>query len=400
MPTLEPLPPCPGPKLEAFTDDTTKHDLKILDEVGVGSHSTVMKVELDGRLYAIKFFHHMGTLIPWHNPGGYFCKERSYNEDWEPLEPTDGLPQSAIDSLLLDSTSFYNECRVFGRLRELGREDLAIKVYGYVRLDMKDDKVRQPFVDYYNNILKPAIGAAASGEENAEELEKYYIRTMTHNWNGNEPAFGIVKEWIPGPEKVLSEKALSQRRVKQLPQLLRNLHDLHKSGIIVQDLKTEQYIDGHLADFSHAWTIPHTYGPEGGLRPRWMFESMAAWDLKCFQRIIDKEKQLIQFFKLAVRMPNVAAWRDKEVLGRLRSRDQTYGPFLPFLAYDLWDTKLRTHDPPFDPGLLDWRAAQKKSSKESAGRVTKRKAETATGRGKKRKAKRSKKTEGEDAGGQ
>jgi hypothetical protein len=54
MPTLEPLPPCPGPKLEAFTDDITKHDLNILDCVGAGSHSSVLKVELDGKLYAIK----------------------------------------------------------------------------------------------------------------------------------------------------------------------------------------------------------------------------------------------------------------------------------------------------------------------------------------------------------
>jgi hypothetical protein len=55
MPTLEPLPPCPGPKLEAFTDDITKHDFKLIDEVGAGSHSNVWKVELDGKLYAIKF---------------------------------------------------------------------------------------------------------------------------------------------------------------------------------------------------------------------------------------------------------------------------------------------------------------------------------------------------------
>jgi hypothetical protein len=232
-----------------------------------------------------------------------------------------------------------------------------------------------------------------------EEFEREYIRSMVHAWDNDDvPAFGIIKEWIPGPPKVLSEKGLRQRRVNQLPQQLRNLHDLHKSGIIIQDLKDQQYLDGHLADFSHAWTIPHTYGPEGGIRPRWMFESMAAWDLKCFQKIIDDERFVIQWYKLAVRMPNIAAWRDEEVLGRLRSRDKTYGPFLPFLAYDLDETQLRTHGPRFDPGLFDWRAAQKKSSKESAGRVTKRKA--TTGRGKKRKAKRSKTTEGEDVGGE
>ncbi|KAM0467417.1 hypothetical protein ACHAP7_011941 [Fusarium lateritium] len=402
MPTLEPLPPCPGPKLEAFTDDITKHNFKIISSLGSGSHSNVVKAELDGKLYAIKIFLHSGTQAPWYNPGGYFCKVPPYEEEWEPLQASDDLPQSTVDSLLLDTSSFYSECRVFGRLKELGHEDLGIKVYGYVRLDMKDQKVRQPFIDYYN-ICKPGYGPAAYGKD-AERLEKIFINGMAHQWDGSEPAFGIVKEWIPGPPKVLSEKALCQRRIKQLPQLLRNLHDIHKSGIIIQDLKPVQYLDGHLADFSHAWTIPHTFGPEGGLRPRWMFESMAAWDLKCFQRIIDEEREEMRIHmqkqgcRSAVKMPNIVAWRNEEVLGRLRSRTQTYGPFLPFIAYDLWETELRTHDPPFDPGLFDWRAAQKKSSKESAGRVTKRKA--VTGRGKKRKVKRSKETEGEDVGGE
>jgi hypothetical protein len=306
------------------------------------------------------------------------------------------VPQNVIDSLLLDSTSFYSECRVFGRLKEVGREDLAIKVYGYIRLDMQDKKVRQPFVDYYNT-FKSDFGDAASGE-NAEEFEEFYVRNMVHGWDYDEPAFGIIKEWIPGPPKVLSEKALGQRFANQLPQLLRNLRNIHKSGIIIQDLKNCQYIDGHLADFSHAWTIPHTYGPEGGVRPRWMFESMAAWDLKCFQDMMDEERGRNEDLGLDVKMPNVTAWRNSEVLGRLRPRAQIYGPFLPFLAYDLYETELRTHDPPFDPGLFDWRAVQKKPSKESAGRVTKRKA--TTGRGKKRKAKRSKKMEGKDVGGE
>ncbi|KIL95750.1 hypothetical protein FAVG1_00488 [Fusarium avenaceum] len=406
MPTLEPLPPCPGPKLEAFTDDITKHNFKIIQEVGAGCHSVVWKVELDGKLYAIKFFNHSGTQIPYYNPGGFFYKQRPYSEDWKSLKPSDGVPQTVIDSLLLDSTSFYNECRVFGRLKEVGREDLAIKVYGYIRLDMKDKKVRQPFVDYYNTI-KSVFGDAASGDT-AEEFEERYIRNMVHAWDNTEPAFGIIKEWIPEPPIVLSEKGLSQRFASQLPRLLRNLRNLHKLGIVMQDLKGCQYIDGHLVDFSHAWTIPHTYGPEGGVQPRWMFESMAAWDLKCFQDMMDEERDRNEDFGLDVKMSDVRAWGNSEVLGRLRPRAQTYGPSLPFLAYDLFETKLRTHNPPFDPGLFDWRAAQKKSSKKSAELVTKRKAATgrvtkrkaSNGRGKQRKAKKGKKTEGEDVGGE
>ncbi|KAH6969199.1 kinetochore Sim4 complex subunit FTA2-domain-containing protein [Fusarium avenaceum] len=403
MPKLEPLPPCPGPKLEAFTDDITKHNLKIIQEVGAGCHSAVWRVELDGKLYAIKIFNHGGTLSTEYNPGGYFCEGYHFEE---PPQPSESLPQSAIDSLLLDSSSFYNECRVFGRLKELGREDLAIKVYGYIRLDLQDKRVRQPFVDYYNS-FKSVFGDKASGE-NAEKFEKEFIERMVHQAPYDIPAFGIVKEFIPEPPMVLSHKASRQRTVKQLPRLLKNLHNIHKAGIVIQDLKPCQYIDGHLTDFSHAWTIPHTYGPEGGLRPRWMFESMAAWDLHCFQEMIDEERYVNEDFGLDIKMPSVRAVSNQEVLGRLRPRAQTYGPLLPFLAYDLEVTKLRTHDPKFDPGLFDWRAAQKKSSKKPAEHVTKRKAATgrvtkrkaSNGRGKQRKAKKGKKTEGEDVGGE
>lgn len=338
-----------------------------------------------------------------YNPGDYFCEGYHFEE---PPQPSESLPQSAIDSLLLDSSSFYNECRVFGRLKELGREDLAVKVYGYIRLDLQDKRVRQPFVDHFNT-FEPVVGDAASGE-NAEKFDKHYVASMVHQGPHDIPAFGIVKEFIPGPPMMLSHEALRRRSVKQLPRLLKNLHSIHKSGIVIQDLKDCQYIDGHLVDFSHAWTIPHTYGPEGGLRPRWMFESMAAWDIKCFQDIIDEERAVNGDLGLDIKMPSAMALSNQEVLGRLRPRAQTYGPLLPYLAYDLEITELRTHDPKFDPGLFDWRAAQKKPSKKPAGHVTKRKAATgrvtkrkaSTGRGKHRKAKKSKKTEGEDVGGE
>lgn len=39
-----------------------------------------------------------------------------------------------VDSLRVHATSFYNECRAYGRLKELGREHLAGKVHGYLRL--------------------------------------------------------------------------------------------------------------------------------------------------------------------------------------------------------------------------------------------------------------------------
>ncbi|EWZ81339.1 hypothetical protein BFJ63_vAg132 [Fusarium oxysporum f. sp. narcissi] len=64
--------------------------------------------------------------------------------------------------------------------------------------------------------------------------------------------------------------------------MLRNLRQLHKCGIVVRDLKSQQYYEGQLCDLSHAWTIPHVFGPEGGIRPSWTFASMAAWDLNYY----------------------------------------------------------------------------------------------------------------------
>jgi len=59
MPTLKPLPDCEGPKLERFTNDLTKHDFKFLEYLGSGSHSVVVKAEIDGKIYVIKL---VGTV--------------------------------------------------------------------------------------------------------------------------------------------------------------------------------------------------------------------------------------------------------------------------------------------------------------------------------------------------
>ncbi|KAM0347404.1 hypothetical protein ACHAPU_004925 [Fusarium lateritium] len=186
---------------------------------------------------------------------------------------------------------------------------------------------------------------------------------------------------------VLSLRELQKRQMDQLPRLLRNLHELHSSGIVVRDLKSVKYIDGQLVDFSHAWTIPHIFDPEGGVRPRWVFESMAALDLKCFQQIIDRCGYSISTFEPPLKAPKVVACRDEKVLGRLQPRAQAYGPFLPLLAYD-HDPEFMEHHPPFDPAQFKWKAIQEKSSKTSPRRVTKRKAATQGGKGKARRSKK------------
>lgn len=55
-------------------------------------------------------------------------------EEKERLTASEKIPQHVVDSLRVHATSFYNKCRAYGRLKELGREHLAGKVHGYLRL--------------------------------------------------------------------------------------------------------------------------------------------------------------------------------------------------------------------------------------------------------------------------
>jgi hypothetical protein len=58
MSYLKPLPDCEGPKLEPFTQDLAAHDVKFLSTVDEFTtsmcDSTVFKVRIDGRVYALK----------------------------------------------------------------------------------------------------------------------------------------------------------------------------------------------------------------------------------------------------------------------------------------------------------------------------------------------------------
>ncbi|KAF4335082.1 hypothetical protein FBEOM_11060 [Fusarium beomiforme] len=179
-----------------------------------------------------------------------------------------------------------------------------------------------------------------------------------------------------------------QRQIKHLPRMLRNLRQLHKCGIVVRDLKDQQYYEGQLGDLSHAWTIPHILGPEGGMRPRWLFASMAAWDLKCFQRILNDANRFALGADPPLKTHILVAWRDDQVYERLRSRPAMHGPFFPLCNYDdggIYDMK---YYPPYDPALFNWKASQKQAikkkpirdrpKKKSTGRVSKKRSTGAT----------------------
>ncbi|KAF5241773.1 hypothetical protein FANTH_8989 [Fusarium anthophilum] len=350
MATLKPLPDCEGPKLECFTDDLTKHNFKFLEILGSGCHSTVVKAEIDGKIYAVKLF------FPFYEDKPEFrmapINNLLVNREEDERLTISNMSQHAVDSLRLHSTSFNNECRAYGRLKELGCEHLAVKVHGYLRLYL-------PQIDEH---IQGMIRRTMPGTQ----YTTFDVMEMD-DAEADLPIMAIVKDWIPDHRKPTGERTreAEQRRINYLPRMLRDLRQLHKCGIVVRDLKCVQYLEGHLCDFSHAWTIPHILGPEGGILSRWSFLSMAAWDLKCFHEMAHAMNEDADLAEPPLKRCTSIVSRNQERCKSLRPRPSMLGPFLPMLAYDCSEPGDMDYYPPFDPALFNWKAIQNRAAKES-----------------------------------
>lgn len=253
---------------------------------------------------------------------------------------------------------FENECRAFGRLKELNREHLAVKVHGYVAVE-------------HSEIMNKKMLRAADGwdlfllEENQDLMSFLGIR--------DDPAMGIVKDWVDKLEMDdwPSDEGRNEydwfRMGPLLPRMLDNLDGLHESGIVVRDLSLNQYIRGVLVDLSFAWTIPHPYGPGRGWKPQWTFQSMAAADLHLFQyRIIDEWRIAAQIFHThfpadervrgITKTCSLRAYGNQVEARRLRPRVGRQRPFLPIVHYQeegLEMVQRPRHDPgDFDPSQI------------------------------------------------
>ena len=300
-------------------------------------------------------------------------------------KPSSDITQATIDSLRLHATTFYNECRVFGRLKELGREHLAVKAYGYLQFDLSDEKVQRHFLPFGNG-ARQRLALSGNKEPSDEDVIRHF---MEHD-DLSKPMMGIVKEWVDSIEGADAwasrDPDTIKRYIGHMPRLLRNLKELHKSGIVIRDVQGPQYLNGQLVDFSCAWTIPHIFGPESGVRPRWTFESIAAWDLLSFQTMLNELDWKAESAVPRLRKHNLTAWPNDDLyFERLRPRPRFYGPVLPILTLDDDQGHIMWSRPPFDPAKFNWRAIQKSTKKAASatGRVTKTKAPS------KKKAKRS-----------
>ncbi|KAI0117848.1 kinetochore Sim4 complex subunit FTA2-domain-containing protein [Nemania sp. FL0031] len=209
------LPNVPGPKLHPF--DTTSQRLKIdfLEQIGKGLHSFVWKVKIHGEIYALKIFN------AYYDPPKLYGVDASEEDKESYFQP------------------FQNECRAYGRLKESGREDLAVACYGYVTLEETHVRIlRKAYTDI--------------------EWEYDWGCDPDVKYDPDLPLQALVKELIhiPTDLKWRDEFALSMNpRIAR--KAIKDLKTLHRLGICVGDISSRNFIFGKHLEFSFAWTAPH-----------------------------------------------------------------------------------------------------------------------------------------------
>lgn len=149
-----------------------------------------------------------------------------------------GLPACPYTSIALtpaalnewiDHMDYFNaEARAYGRLREAGREDLAVRCHGYLMLTPDQEAGMREF----SNRRLPYMPERGSGSVGADF-----------------PIRGIVKDWVAE-----GTPAFEPRMARAM---LEDLKAISALGIMNRDVRARNYLGGKLVDFSIAWTVPH-----------------------------------------------------------------------------------------------------------------------------------------------
>ncbi|KAI4595397.1 hypothetical protein KJ359_007072 [Pestalotiopsis sp. 9143b] len=159
---------------------------------------------------------------------------------WEDEQPTDEamkyLLKMDFETLTYQSLPFFSECRVYGRLKETKKEDLAVKCYGYLILDESySESMRKAGIEDVNLIHPDLRWELPKDEALPSDLSPFPVRALVKELGNCDDTFGP----------------------KHVPRMMRDLRKLHRLGIVHFDLKRDAYIDGRLVDFSCARTVPH-----------------------------------------------------------------------------------------------------------------------------------------------
>ncbi|KAK7962041.1 uncharacterized protein PG986_002866 [Apiospora aurea] len=218
------LPAVPGPKLYPFKDGGGPLEIKFVQYIGEGLHAYTWTVLINGKLYALKVFN--------------FYERYTIRKRWK--------VKVSKEEEVAYFDPFNCECRAYGRIREKRLEQYIAKCYGYIML------ARNDFEPLWKN---PKL------------WEEYLGYREEHK---GRPFPALVKEYIetdPDRYPVLPGRFIYNvrptnrffRDAKDAKHLIRGLKQIQKSGILIRDINDGNVfpVNGHLIDFSQAWTVPH-----------------------------------------------------------------------------------------------------------------------------------------------
>ncbi|KAH9905155.1 kinetochore Sim4 complex subunit FTA2-domain-containing protein [Xylariomycetidae sp. FL2044] len=317
------LPQLPGPKLGPFSLHNDKLDIVFIREIALGGDGSVWKVSIEGKLYALKIFgfSDFGVKPAVHS----FLQEQQHltSEDLKPYRD-----------------KFYNECRAYGRLQETGHERLSVKCYGYIILTPKQE----------NDLAEKGGLRTSKTVKVGDELVISAIDNPLERWTeelNDYPLRAIVKELVD-----LDTHGGYRLNKSMVSKMIRDLDTIHRLGIRVGDIKSDNYLRGVMIDFSRASTVPHPeYSPEfiqyldkqefGWGRTAYDDEMGFDWMLDTWNRHCD-----IGFVKgqrIWIRMLPNRDYREK-----------------------LRDNSKPNRMPRVRPELFDWKAAERKRERQKA----------------------------------
>ncbi|KAJ2977150.1 hypothetical protein NQ176_g4539 [Zarea fungicola] len=245
---LVPLPLCDGPKLTPF-DFQGPQKIEFIDYIGEGMHAHVFKIKIRGQIYALKLFRSV------------------YDSDWMVPQDVDENDLEAMSAFYNCSEPFSCECRAFGRIRESGHDQVAVRCFGYLLLYEENERaIMNQFshlrLSFEGNFYYPDYTGGRG------------LRSRFMAKGGRPPPIrGIVKEF--GHET-------TDLRSRDAQRILQDVIQLQQLGIIHIDVADRQLINGKLCDFSTAFTVPHyitTPELNPRLTPAWIF----AMEFETFQ---------------------------------------------------------------------------------------------------------------------
>lgn len=165
-----------------------------------------------------------------------------YDYDWRspvPYAEEDVTADIQVMSTFANYSEPFNcECRAYGRLQDAGREDLAVKSYGYILLSEHQER----------NMMEKFSHLDLEFDGNMDDPGSEDMRGRFRIDGRDPPIRGLLKEFGQGDEDLTTPVA---RR------LLKNIKELQSLGIFNVDVARRQVISGKFSDFSTAVTVPH-----------------------------------------------------------------------------------------------------------------------------------------------